>query len=278
MLLGKQLRQRLREPEILVAAGAHDSLGARVFEQVGFQAIYMTGNGVSASVLGAPDIGLLTMSEMARTAANMQGAVRIPVIADADTGYGNVNNVARTVREYEHTGVAAIQLEDQVTPKRCGAMAGVAVIPRDEAVEKIRAAVAARRDVDAMLIIGRSDARKVAGFDEALERGKAFAAAGADIIFLEMLQSEEELRMAAKNIDAPIMFNALEGKTPPLSAAQLQNIGVKLLCYPLSSTLAYTSMLATLGRGLQAEGTDQRNVAQVSVDDYESLLGIARYA
>ncbi|MBY5406775.1 oxaloacetate decarboxylase [Rhizobium leguminosarum] len=278
MLHGKKLRERFQQPGILIAAGAHDCLGARLFEQAGFEAIYMTGNGVSASMLGAPDIGLLTMSEMASQASRMQSAVNIPVIADADTGYGNVNNVARTVREYELAGVAAIQLEDQVTPKRCGAMAGVAVISVEEAQDKIRTAVSARQNPDAMLIIGRSDARKVSGFEDALRRGKAYAAAGADIVFIEMLQSKEEIQCVANEIPVPVMFNALEGRTVPVSASELEAMGVKILSYPLSSTLVYAQSIKSLAPGLRRDGVSQIALPHMEVGEYEQVLGIGTYS
>jgi len=209
------LASKLRTPGIVVAPGCHDALGAKIIEKAGFEAVYMTGNGLSASLIGAPDIGLLTMSEMVERGRAFAQAVQIPVIADADTGYGNANNVQRTVRAYEAAGVAAIHLEDQVTPKRCGAMAGLALISAEEHADKIRAACAARAGSD-LLIIGRSDARIPHGFADALNRGQAYARAGADLVLLEMLQTEEEIREAARKIDTPLMFNFVDGKAPPL--------------------------------------------------------------
>ena len=184
------LAARLRHSGMVVAPGCHDALGAKIIEKAGFDAVYMSGNGLSASLIGAPDMGLLTMSEMVERARTLVGAVKIPVIADADTGYGNANNVQRTVRAYEAAGVAALHLEDQLTPKRCGAMTGLTLISPEEHADKIRAACAARRSAD-LLIIGRTDARLLNGFADALARGQIYACAGADLVLLEMLQSAE---------------------------------------------------------------------------------------
>lgn len=267
-----RLAARLRAPGIVVAPGCHDALGAKIIEQAGFEAVYMTGNGLSASLIGARDIGLLTMSEMVARGQAFADAVQIPVIADADTGYGNVNNVQRTVRAYEAAGVAAIHLEDQVTPKRCGAMAGLALISAEEHAEKIRAACAARRGTD-MLIIGRSDARLPHGFADALMRGQAYARAGADLVLLEMLQSEDEVREAVRKIDAPLMFNFVDGKAPPLTAKQFENLGVKLLAFPVSATLAYAQMMTAFMAHIKAHGTTaQAAQSLMPLSDYEALL------
>ncbi|MEL7566675.1 MAG: isocitrate lyase/PEP mutase family protein, partial [Dehalobacterium sp.] len=173
MNVKKRLRQLLNDKKILVAPGAHDALTAKIIEQVGFNAVYLTGYGQAASHLGQPDVGLLTMTEMLSRVSNMVSAVEVPVICDGDTGFGNVVNVMRTVREYEKAGAAAIQLEDQVNPKKCGHMTGRQVISKEEMVEKIKAAVAARKDPD-FVIIARTDARTVLGIDEAISRGKAY--------------------------------------------------------------------------------------------------------
>lgn len=190
----KSLRNMIKKSDMIIAPGCHDALGAKALEKAGFEAVYMTGNDLSASLIGAPDIGLLTMTEMVERGRAFVDAVSIPIIADSDTGYGNVNNVQRTIRAYKAAGVAAIHLEDQVTPKRCGAMSGVALISADEHAEKIRAACDARNNPD-FLIIGRSDARLISGFADALKRGQTYARAGADLVLLEMLQSEDELQI-----------------------------------------------------------------------------------
>lgn len=271
------LAARLRQPGIIVAPGCHDALGARIFEQAGFEAVYMTGNGLSASLLGAPDIGLLGMSEMTERGRAFAAAVQVPVIADADTGYGNLNNVERTVRDYEAAGVQAIHLEDQVTPKKCGAMKGLALISKEEHADKIRVAVQTRKHAD-FLIIGRSDARIPLGLDEAIARGQAYAEAGADLVLLEMLQSEEEMRRAIASIDAPLMFNAVDGKTPPLTATQLETLGFRLLSFPISSTLAYAHMMRRFAEHIKHTGNAFGSPGgAVSIAEYEALLGIADY-
>lgn len=271
------LAARLRQPGIVVAPGCHDALGARIYEQAGFEAVYMTGNGLSASLLGAPDIGLLGMSEMVERGRAFAAAVNVPVIADADTGYGNLNNVVRTVQNYEAAGVQAIHLEDQVTPKKCGAMKGLALVSKEEHAEKIRIAVATRKDKD-FLIIGRSDARIPLGLDEAIARGKAYAAAGADLVLLEMLQSEDEMRQALAAIDAPLMFNAVDGKTPPLTATQFGRLGFRLLSFPISATLAYTHMMQQFAAHIRVTGSAfGAPSGSVGIGDYEAVLGIGRY-
>lgn len=275
--MSKNLAARLKQPGLIVAPGCHDALGARIIERAGFEAVYMTGNGLSASLIGAPDIGLLTMTEMVERGRAFADAVKIPVIADADTGYGNANNVQRTVRAYEAAGVGAIHLEDQVTPKRCGAMAGLALISPEEHADKIRAACEARRNPD-LLIIGRSDARIPNGFTDALARGRAYAAAGADVVLLEMLQSAEEIREAVETIDAPLMFNYVDGKAPPLTAKEFEALGVKLLAFPVSATLAYAQMMTSFVDHIKAHGTTaDAPQARMTLPDYEALLGKSDY-
>jgi len=271
------LAARLREPGIVVAPGCHDAIGAKAIAKAGFEAVYMTGNGLSASLLGAPDIGLLTMSEMVARARAISAALDIPVIADADTGYGNINNVVRTVAEYEAAGIAAIHLEDQATPKKCGAMSGLSLISKEEHAEKIRAAVNARANPD-FLIVGRSDARLSLGLAEAIERGQAYAAAGADLVLLEMLQSEEEMREALRKIDAPMMFNYVEKRVPALTAQRFEALGFKIVCYPISSTLAYARLMTRFFAALKATGTTQGfEEDMLEIPEYEALLDRSRY-
>lgn len=267
------LAARLRQPGLLVAPGCHDALGARLIRQAGFEAVYMTGNGLSASLLGAPDIGLLSMTEMVARGRAIAASIDVPLIADADTGYGNLNNVARTVREYEAAGVAAIHLEDQVTPKKCGAMAGLALIPPEEHAAKLRAALAARRNPD-FLIIGRSDARAPLGFDEAIRRGIAYAEAGADLVLIEMLQSPDEIREAVRRIPAPLAFNAVAGKTPDLTPAEFEELGVRLLNHPVAATLAYAAMMRDFAVSLRRDG---RPTPGMSLHEYETVLGISEF-
>ena len=197
----------VRGHEPILAPGAYDALTARLIEQAGFPAVYMTGFGTSASLLGRPDVGLLTMSQMVDNARRIVQAVDVPVIADADTGYGNPLNVIRTVQEYELAGVSAIHMEDQVTPKKCGHMENKQVIAATEMIEKIQAAVEARRSDD-FLIIARTDARAVEGLDSAVRRARAYREAGADILFIEAPQNEEEVALVARAFPGvPLLFN-----------------------------------------------------------------------
>ncbi|MCP3990899.1 MAG: isocitrate lyase/PEP mutase family protein, partial [Actinomycetia bacterium] len=213
------LRQLLSRDQLLTVPGCYDGLGARLIEQAGFSAAYLTGFGSSASLLGRPDIGLLSATEMVDSARRLVMATSLPIIADADTGYGNPLNVIRTVRDYERAGVGALQLEDQVTPKRCGHMDDKAVIPSQDMVAKIRAAVSARTDPD-LVIIARTDARAVEGFDAALARAGSYVEAGADVLFIEALRHPDEFAAAAsRGFGVPLVYNWVEGgKTPLLSA------------------------------------------------------------
>ena len=250
MTTRKALRQMLNNKEKVMAPGAYDAWSAKLIENAGFPAVYMTGYGVSASVLGKPDIGLLTLSEMVTSVKNIVASVNIPVIADADNGYGGTLNVVRTTEEYEQVGVAAIQFEDQVTPKRCGHMEGKEVIPMEEMVAKVKAAVYARKDPD-FVIIARTDARAVLGFDEALRRAKAYEAAGADVIFFEAPQSLDEMKIVAQEIKVPLLANMVEkGKTPLTKATELNEIGYNIIIYPVSllynATKAIQDMLIQL--------------------------------
>ena len=215
-----RLRASLGGPGPLVAPGAHDALAARLVEQAGFEAVYLTGFGTSGSLIGRPDVGLLSAGEMVEQARRLVDAVDIPVIADADTGYGNAINVIRTVRAYEQAGVAALQLEDQVMPKKCGHMSGKAVISAEEMCGKIRAATQARRDPD-LVIIARTDAAAVLGLDEAVDRARSYAEAGADVLFVEAPTSEEDItRVAGELRDvAPMVFNWAEGGRTPADVA-----------------------------------------------------------
>ena len=253
MLNTTRLRELLVQRGLLVAPGAYDALSARLIAQAGFPAVYMTGFGTAASVLGQPDVGLLTMSEMVSRAAALAAVVGDrPLIADADTGYGNPINVRRTVREYEQAGVAAIHIEDQVWPKKCGHMEGKQVISVDEMVQKIRAAVDARQDPD-FVIIARTDANAVYGLEDALRRGRAYREAGADVIFIEAPRSIEELRAIARAFpDVPLLYNWAEsGKTPLLPLEEIHALGFKLVIFPVSMLFAATQALLDLLEALK---------------------------
>jgi carboxyvinyl-carboxyphosphonate phosphorylmutase len=273
---GGWLRKRLQRGRILIAPGAHDVLTARIIEKVGFETVYMTGYGTSASLLGKPDVGLLTMTEMAQRVANMSEAVSIPVIADGDTGYGNAVNVMRAVREYERAGAACIQLEDQVAPKKCGHMLGREIISSDEMVGKIRAAVDTRRDPDDILIMARTDARTNFGIEEALARGVAYEEAGADIIFIESVESIEEMKKVTSSFKAPTLVNMLEhGRTPLLSADELEQIGYDLVIFCVSSTYVTAKAVWDLMKELKEMGTTTGLLDRmIAFDEFNKLLGL----
>ena len=232
----KKLRALLASKRLIVAPGIYDAYGARLVEQAGFEAVYLTGNGVSASLLGRPDVGLVDLTLITAHAHRIASAVAIPLICDADTGYGNAVNVRRTIEEFEAAGVAAIHLEDQVSPKRCGHLPGARpVVPLEEAVGKIEAAVAARRNPD-FVIIARTDAAAGEGIDAAIRRGQAYRKAGADVVFVELNSSPdivEILKRVAAEIDAPCLVNVGEtGRLGEVTVAELGQIGVRIAIYP----------------------------------------------
>jgi carboxyvinyl-carboxyphosphonate phosphorylmutase len=246
----QRLRELLSSDELILAPGVFDGLGARLVEQAGFPAVYMTGFGTAAALLGRPDVGLLTMSEMVENAARIAAACDLPVIADADTGYGNSLNVIRTVQEYERAGVAAIHIEDQVAPKKCGHMEGKQVIAASEMEAKIRAAVAARRSPE-FVIIARTDARAVEGLAAAIERARRYREAGADVLFVEAPENEDEIATVARKLDdVPLLFNWAEGgRTPPIDHATLAALGFKIVIFPIATLLGTTAWI----RGALAE-------------------------
>lgn len=228
----KALRELLAREKLVVAPGAYDCATARLIEQAGFVAVYMTGAGSAAARAGMPDYGLLTMTEMVANAAAIARAVAIPVIADADTGYGNELNVARTVREYERAGVAAIHLEDQTFPKKCGHLDRKEIIPRQAFVARIRAAVEQRQDPN-FVIIARTDAIAVEGFDQAIQRARAALAAGADVAFVEAPETAEQLRAVPALVEGPCLLNVVQGgKTPPVSRREAEQYGYRLAILP----------------------------------------------
>ena len=227
----RQLRQ-LIAAGCVPMPGAFNALTARLVERVGFPAVYVSGAGLTNATVGVPDIGLVGLEEFARLAGYIAAAVKVPVVSDADTGFGGPSNAARTVRAFEQAGLAGLHLEDQEFPKRCGHLSGKAVVPRNEMVEKIRAAVGARRDPD-FLIIARTDSRAVEGFDAAVDRANAYLDAGADAIFPEALESPEEFAAFARRVPAPLMANMTEfGKSQLLPLADLAKMGYRMVIYP----------------------------------------------
>jgi 2,3-dimethylmalate lyase len=250
------LRELIDHRPPVLAPGCYDALSARLVEEAGFPAVYMSGFGSSAGHLGRPDVGLMTMSEMVDNAHRIVNAVGIPVIADADTGYGNPINVIRTVQEFERAGVAAIHIEDQVAPKKCGHMDGKQVIPAEEMVAKVRAAADARRSPD-FLLIARTDARAVEGIEAAIDRACLYREAGADVIFIEAPQSEEEIRsVAAAFTDVPLLFNYAEGgKTPAVKHALLAELGFAIVIFPISTVLAATQAMRHVLARIKLDGS-----------------------
>jgi len=274
---GKRFRELLKGPGVVCAPGAFDDWSARLVEMTGFPAVYMTGYGASASVIGRPDIGLMTMSEMVAQARNMASAVDIPLIADADTGYGGILNVIRTVKEFETAGVAALQLEDQIFPKRCGHMEGKQLISKDEMTAKIRAAVDARRSED-IVIVARTDARAVTGLKDAIARATAYCEAGADVIFVEAPQTIEEMEKIAGAIKLPLIANMVEkGRTPFLTADELEKIGYKVAIYPVSMLYAATRAMARVLKRLKEEGSTASCIADlVGFEEFNELVGVEK--
>jgi 2,3-dimethylmalate lyase len=252
----KRFRELLAASGPVLLPGCYDALGARLIEQAGFDAVYMTGFGTAASFLGRPDVGLLTATEMVDNARRIAAATDLPVIADADTGYGNPINTIRTVQDYERAGVAGIHIEDQVMPKRCGHMENKQVIAADEFVAKIEAAVAARVNPD-FTIIARTDARAPLGLDAALERGRAVHAAGADVLFVEALQGVDEIEVVARELAGiPLLFNWAEGgKTPPLPLERLTELGFAMVIMPISLLLAATRAMQQALAAIKEHGT-----------------------
>jgi 2,3-dimethylmalate lyase len=272
-----RLRELLAAPGPLVAPGAYDALSARLVEQAGFDAVYMTGFGTTASLIGRPDVGLLSGAEMIDNARRIAGAVDVPVVADADTGYGNAINVVRTVREYEQAGVAGIHLEDQVHPKKCGHMSGKAVIGADEMVGKIEAAAAARRDPD-LLLIARTDAAAVEGLDAAIARARRYRDAGADVLFVEAPTSEDDIARVAGELAgvAPLVFNWAEGgRTPPIPLSRVAELGFALVLFPIGTLLAATAGIRSLLATLRADGTPTAAMPGLpAFDEFTDLIGL----
>lgn len=275
MSRAKELRSLLAGGRIIMAPGAYDAWSARLVEMAGFPAVYMTGYGVSASVLGRPDIGLISFQEMVTAARNICACTTVPVIADADNGYGNTLNVVRTFSEYEAAGVAGIQLEDQVMPKRCGHMEGKQLIAKEEMVAKVKAAVYARKDPDTV-IIARTDAIAVNGYEDAIDRAVAYKEAGADVIFVEALQTKEQVQSASARVGAPLMANMVEhGKTPLDTAENLYSMGFKIAIYPVAPLYAATkSVLDMLGVLKEKEDLAPCMEYEVDFPSFNRMIGL----
>lgn len=273
------LRERLEDKnKIIVLPGVFDALSARIAEQVGFDAMFQTGYGSSATLLGMPDFGFLNAGETLDNARRIIRAVSVPVLVDADTGYGNPLNVWRLVRDLESSGAAGIFLEDQVWPKRCGHMVGKDVIPKDDYLPKLKAAIEARKSRD-FIIVARTDARAPKGLEEAIERGKAYRKAGADVIFVEAPRSIEELKKVADEIDAPLVANMIEdGVTPTIPAQELLELGYRIAVFPLSALYSATYAMREVLTELKEKGeTRQTRKMMVTFKDFNQFVGLDKY-
>jgi len=271
----RTLRTLVEQKQGLVVPGAYDGISARLVQEAGFPAVYMTGYGTAASRLGLPDLGFAGLAEMADHARNLAAVLDVPLIADADTGYGNALNVRRTVQMYEAAGVAALHIEDQVTPKRCGHLSGHQVIPRGEFAGKIRAAVDARTDPD-LLVIARTDAISAVDFDEALRRGEAAAKAGADVLFVEAPRDEAQVERVARAFDTPLLYNyAPGGRSPLLPFARLRALGFAIVILPVDTLLVAVQAIRSFLAEAKARD-DVRSLADryVPFREFNELIGV----
>ena len=275
MSASQTLKQLLKRNKLLVAPGCFDGLSARLVQEAGFEAAYLSGGAVARS-MGIPDIGLVTMSESIDRAVQVVAAINIPIIADADTGYGNAVNLVRSVREFERAGVAAIHIEDQITPKRCGHLDGKEVISLSEMAKKLEAALATRTDPD-FCIIARTDARGVNGFDDAVKRANAFAKLGVDAIFFEAPQSEDELAEIPQRVpNIPLLVNVFKGgKTPMLPMERLEKMGYRIAIYPSETQRAAIHAMRTALSTLKREGTTESiDAALTTFKDRDKVVGL----
>ncbi len=274
-----RLKELLYAKEIVAAPGAHDVMTAKIIEKVGFDMAYMTGYGTAASTLGKPDIGLLCMSEMLDRARKLATATNIPIVADGDTGFGNAVTLMRTIEDFEDAGVAGIQLEDQIAPKRCGHMAGRKVVSMEEMIGKIEAAITARRDPD-FVIIARTDARTSLGIDEAIKRALAYEKAGADAIFVESIETIEEMKWINQVIKAPTIVNIVEGgRTPQLTDKELEELGFNLVIHPVASTYVIAKAVFDLMHALKRDGSTKAFADKmITFNEFNELIGLGEYS
>lgn len=276
MTTARRLRELLARPGIIKTLVPHDVFTARLLEQAGCEMLFLGGFGVAASVFGWPDVGLVTLSEMTEAVRRMAARISIPLVADGDTGHGDLHNVARTVRDFEQAGAAGILLEDQVSPKRCGHFAGKQVIPADEMLKKLRVALDARRDPD-FVIFARTDARAVEGLEAAIDRACRYGELGADVCFVEAPRSRDELARIAREVPYPQLANMLlGGVTPILSADELQQLGFKIMVDPVATLLATGSIVRQLTKTLFREGRiDSLADELLSFDEVKQVLGLS---
>jgi methylisocitrate lyase len=278
MTPAQRLRQLLGRPGILTVPGVYDCIGAKLIERMGFDVVFTSGFGISGAVLGRPDYGFLTATEMLYSVGRIAQSVGVPVVADIDTGYGNALNVMRTVEDVVRLGIAGVILEDQEWPKKCGHFEGKRVIPAEEQVRKIEAAVRARGD-SGLVIIGRTDSLAPFGLEEAIRRGRAYAQAGADVVFIEAPRSVEDLQaIAAAFPDVFLFANMVEGgKTPILSAPDLERLGFKIVVFPLVGLFRATSAMAESFAYLKAHGTTAGLQGILGLGEFQELIGVPHY-
>lgn len=271
-----RLKELIAAPRILVMPGVHDALGARIAETAGFDAITQGGYSATATLLGAPDSSQLSLTEMASMYGRLAEATSLPILADADTGFGNVTNVARTVRLYERAGVAGLFLEDQVFPKRCGHMAGKAVVPTAEWIAKLRSALDARTDPD-FVVMARTDALAVHGVDEAIERAQIAREAGADLLFVEAPTDVDQMRRICREVPGPCLANNVEaGRSPVLPASELEAIGYAAVVFPVAATYAVAHALRDLFATIRRTGTTADAQARLTTfDAFNELVGLS---
>ena len=260
----RNLTTLLTGETLVMAPGAADALTARLIESAGFPAVYMTGFGATASLTGCPDVGILTQTEMTTHARNMVRAVKVPVIADADTGYGGPANIERTVREYLQAGVAAIHIEDQAAPKRCGHMAGIKLVSVEEMTGRLKGAIEARGDAD-LLIIGRTDALAAVGRDEAIRRASRYREAGVDLVFVDAMKTIADAEAVAREVPGPLMISIVEGhETTRLLPQDLKSLGYSLALYPLSPLFAATRAVSEVLRSLRRDGSTLAEAGRIA--------------
>lgn len=275
MTKAQKIRDLVREKGVLVMPGTYDCLSARIATRAGFEVIFITGYSLSASLLGEPDFGLLTQSELLAAARRICSVTPLPVIVDADTGYGNAINVIRTVKELIDAGAAGMFLEDQVWPKRCGHMKGKEVIPLEEYLPKLRAAIDARKTSD-LYIVARTDARQALGLDEAIRRGIAFKEAGADAVFIEAPHDRDEMRAISRSVPGPLVANMIErGVTPTMGPEELKALGFQLIVWPLSPIYSCAKTLEDVYSTLRRAGTTAEMLDRLmAFDDFNKIIGL----
>ncbi len=271
----RRFRELLKEPGIIRSLGAHDVFTARLIEAAGLETVFLGGFGTSASLLGLPDVGFITLSEMADAVRRMAQAVNVPVVADGDTGHGDLHNVVRTVHEFERAGAAGVLLEDQVTPKRCGHFRGKQLISPEEMILKLHAALDARRDAD-FVIIARTDARAVEGIDGAIARANRYAEAGADVCFIEAPESRAELERIPREVKRPLLVNMLTGGvTPILTVEELERLGYKIVVCPIETLLVAGRAIQRLIQALMTRGrADLPEAEMMTFAEVKQVLGL----